>query len=197
MNKSITISVASIIIAAVAFFLGYLVGRAWENGEEAGTKTTVEIKQSKYEVHDTIRCPEPYAVYYDREVVVHDTIQSFIPQVVDTAVILADYFLTRKYNFDFSDDSLGIFQFDATVNQNKLTSMVSNIHPYEKVVTKTETFYKVKPLQFYIMAGTNVHNFNTQKIQFGIDLRQKFLIGVSGIRLEDKYNYTIDLGVKF
>lgn len=197
MNKSITISVASIIIAAVAFFLGYLVGRAWKKGEAAGTKTTVEIKQSKYEVHDTIRCPEPYAVYYDREVVVHDTIQSFIPQVVDTAAILADYFLTRKYNFDFSDDSLGIFQFDATVNQNKLTSMVSNIHPYEKVVTKTETFYKVKPLQFYIMAGTNVHNFNTQKIQFCIDLRQKFLIGVSGIRLEDKYNYTIDLGVKF
>lgn len=197
MNKSITISVASIIIASVAFFLGYLVGRAWEKGEAAGTKTTVEIKPSKYEVHDTIRCPEPYAVYYDREVVVHDTIQSFIPQVVDTAAILADYFLTRKYNFDFSDDSLGIFQFDATVNQNKLTSMVSNIHPYEKIVTKTETLYKVKPLQFYIMAGTNVHNFNTQKIQFGIDLRQKFLIGVSGIRLEDKYNYTIDLGVKF
>ena len=197
MNKSITISVASIIIAAVAFFLGYLVGRAWENGEAAGTKTTVEIKPSKYEAHDTIRCPEPYVVYYDREVVVHDTIQSFIPQVVDTAAILADYFLTRKYNFDFSDDSLGIFQFDATVNQNKLTSMVSNIHPYEKIVTKTETFYKVKPLHFYIMAGTNVHNFNTQKIQFGIDLRQKFLIGVSGIRLEDKYNYTIDLGVKF
>lgn len=197
MKKGITISVASIVIAAVAFFLGYLVGRAWEKGEVAETKTTVEIKPSKYEVHDTIRYPEPYAVYYDREVVVHDTIQSFIPQVVDTAAIMADYFLTRKYNFDFSNDSIGVFQFDATVNQNKLVSMVSNIHPYEKIVTNTETFYKDKPLQFYIMAGTNVHNFNTQKMQFGIDLHQKFLIGVSGIRLQDKYNYTIDLGIKF
>lgn len=197
MNKTLTISISTIVIACVAFFIGYLVGRAWEKGEPAKTETKVEIQPSKYEVHDTIRCPEPYAVYYDKLTVVHDTIQSYIIQPVDTAAILADYFLTRKYNFDFSNDSLGTFKFDATVTQNRLTEMVSDIHPFEKVVTKTETYYKVKPLQFYVMAGTDVHKFNTQKIQLGIDLKQRYLIGVSGIRLDDKYSYTVDLGVKF
>ena len=75
--------------------------------------------------------------------------------------------------------------------------MISDIQPIEKVITTENTYYKVKPLQFYVMGGTNFTKFNTQKVQFGIDLKQKFLIGVSGIRLEDKYNYTIDFGVKF
>ncbi len=198
MNKSITISITTLIIAAVAFFIGYLIGRTYEKETAGETKTSVEIVPSKYEVHDTIKYPEPYAVYYDKKVLIHDTIRSYIVQKVDTAAILADYFLTRKYNLDFSNDSIGKFKVDATVSENRLISAISDIQPYEKIITKETTVYKVKPLQFYIMGGTNVTNkFNTQKVQFGIDLKQKFLIGVSGIRMDDKYNYTIDFGVKF
>ena len=100
MKKTLTISISTLIIAAVAFFIGYMVGRSWEKEPTESSKTEVAYKQSKYEVHDTISYPEPYDFYYETEKYIHDTIQSFIPQVVDTAKILADYYLTRKYKFD-------------------------------------------------------------------------------------------------
>ena len=46
------------------------------------------------------------------------------------------------------------------------------------------------------MIGSSV-DLKTNKIQFGVDLKQKFMIGASGIRLDDRYGYTLDFGVKF
>ena len=51
-------------------------------------------------------------------------------------------------------------------------------------------------IQGYAMIGTSV-DFSVNQIQLGIDLKQKFLISVSGIRIKDKYGYTINAGIKF
>ena len=46
------------------------------------------------------------------------------------------------------------------------------------------------------MVGTST-DFQSNKIQFGIDVKNKVLFGISGMRLDDKYGYTIDFGIKF
>lgn len=46
------------------------------------------------------------------------------------------------------------------------------------------------------MIGTSV-DLKTNKIQFGVDLNQKYVIGVSGICMDDRYGYTLDFGIKF
>ena len=57
-----------------------------------------------------------------------------------------------------------------------------------RTVIERQVIYKVPKVQFYGIMGTSV-DLRTNKIQFGVDLRQKYMIGVSGIRLDDKYGY--------
>ena len=97
---------------------------------------------------------------------------------------------------DFSNDTLGAFKVDAVVNQNKLISVNSFIEPNIRTVYETKTIYKVPTIQFYGILGSSV-DLKTNKVQFGIDLRQKYMMGVSGIRIGNENSYTIDLGVKF
>lgn len=190
MNKSITISIGGLIAVGIALFLGYLWGRS--SVELPAPKRIVEVKWTKGEiVRDTIDRPVPYEVEIpvDRPV--------FIP--TDTAALFAiwqDYYLERKYALDFSNDSLGVFKVDAKVSQNKLISATSFIQPNIRTVYEREVIYKVPTLQPWALIGTSA-DFRTNKIQFGLDIENKFIIGASGIRLDDKYGYTFDFGVKF
>lgn len=190
MNKSITISIGGLIAVGIALFLGYLWGRS--SVELPAPKRIVEVKWEKGEiVRDTIDRPVPYEVEIpvDRPV--------FIP--TDTAALFAiwqDYYLERKYALDFSNDSLGVFKVDAKVSQNKLISATSLIQPNIRIVYEREVIYKVPTLQPWALIGTSA-DFRTNKIQFGLDIKNKFIIGASGIRLDDKYGYTFDFGVKF
>lgn len=190
MNKSITISIGGLIAVGIALFLGYLWGRS--SVELPAPKRIVEVKWEKGEiVRDTIDRPVPYEVEIpvDRPV--------FIP--TDTAALFAiwqDYYLERKYALDFSNDSLGVFKVDAKVSQNKLIAATSFIQPNIRTVYEREVIYKVPTLQPWALIGTSA-DFRTNKIQFGLDIKNKFIIGASGIRLDDKYGYTFDFGVKF
>ena len=192
MKNKITISVGGIAIVAIAIFVGYLLGRS--SVEIPEPETIVEIKWEKGEtIRDTIKVPEPYEVI----VKVPDSIP--VPIHTDTATLFAvwqDYYSTRKYNLDFSNDTLGVFKVDAVVNQNKLISANSFIEPNIRTVHETKTIYKVPTIQFYGIIGSSV-DLKTNKIQFGIDLRQKYMIGVSGIRIGNENGYTIDAGIKF
>lgn len=192
MKNKITISVGGIVIVAIAIFVGYLLGRS--SVEIPEPETIVEIKWEKGEtIRDTIKVPEPYEVI----VKVPDSIP--VPIHTDTAALFAvwqDYYSTRKYNLDFSNDTLGVFKVDAVVNQNKLISANSFIEPNIRTVHETKTIYKVPTIQFYGIIGSSV-DLKTNKIQFGIDLRQKYMIGVSGIRIGNENGYTIDAGIKF
>ena len=190
MNNKITISLTGIIAVAISLFLGYLWGRS--SVELPAPKRIVEVKWEKGEVvRDTVEKPVPY------EVKVPDSIPIFIP--TDTAALFAiwqDYYLERKYALDFSNDSLGTFKVDAKVSQNKLISATSFIQPNIRTVYEKEVIYKKEKWVPWAMIGTSV-DLKTNKVQFGVDLNQKYVIGVSGIRMDDRYRYTLDFGIKF
>jgi hypothetical protein len=188
MNKKITISLTGIIAVIISLFIGYLWGRS--SVELPAPEHIVEVKWEKGDiVRDTIETPVPY------EVKVPDS----IPIPTDTAALFAiwqDYYLERKYPLDFSNDSLGIFKVDAKVSQNKLISATSFIRPNIRTVYEKEVIYKVPTLQPWAMIGTSI-DFRTNKIQFGLDIKNKYIIGASGLRVDDKYSYTFDFGINF
>lgn len=183
----------TIIISIVVLVLGFFLGRLTFTPD-----SVVEIKESiKYVpsttiIHDTI--PKDRLVPY--ETFLPDTVFQYLTQPVDTAAILRDYYLSRKYSLDFSNDTIGTFKVDAEVNQNKLVYASSFIHPITKVVTQEKTVYRAPAIQFYGMLGTSL-DFNTNKVSLGVDLKQRYLIGASGVRLDNKFSYTIDFGIKF
>lgn len=189
MNKSITISVVTLIAIIISAGVGYLWGVKSVKIPEP--ETTIDIR---YEKGDTIRItkylPSPSSV---------DTIYVDRPAETDTAALYAvwdDYYLKRKYELDFSTDTTGIFKVEAEVSRNKLTSSSAFMQPYVKTIKETKTVIKIPAFQYYSMFGTSA-DLATNKIQFGIDYKQKFLFGVSGIRMKDNYSYTFDVGVKF
>lgn len=191
-NKKFTISLYSIIGAAVAFFLGYLVGRGYADTAEDEKEVIKWKTEYLPAVHDTIIEPQPYFVYKT------DTVYSIMERTleVDTMAILADFYKVKKYNMDFSTDSTGIFKVDIDVTKNSLANVVSEVRPIIRTKEVIRTVGKTKTLQFYGVIGSSV-DLKTNKIQFGVNLRQKYLIGASGIRFDDKFGYTIDLGMNF
>jgi hypothetical protein len=191
MNKKIKISVGALIVVGIALFLGYLWGRSSVELPAPEIKEVVKWEKEPYAVHDTIDRPVPYRV----EVPVDRP----VPVPTDTAALFAvwcDYYLKREYKLDFSNDTLGTFIADVSIQENKLLSATSTVQPIRKVITRTETIYKVPKLQPWLMFGTSP-KLDAQKIQFGLDIQNKYIIGVSGLRIRDEYGYTFDLGIKF
>ena len=182
MASEVKISKATIISVVVAFIVGFLISRAFIEEPKTIVKESVKYEPSPYAVHDTIEKPVPYEVIKDSIVYLPGKLIE-----VDTAAILSDYFLKRKYKLDFSTDTTGTFLINAEVCENKLVNAISTIRPLYRTRTKEKVIYKVPALQFYGMIGTSV-DLKTNKIQFG---------GASGIRLDDRYGYTLDFGVKF
>lgn len=182
------------VLSLVALFLGFGLGRlSVTENTVVETKKVVKNVLSPYTVKDTVFSPSPICTYYNVRV---DTL--YLEKKVDTAEILADYFLSRKYKLDFSNDSIGKFIVNAEVNQNKLVFANSIMRPITRLIYTENTIKKktVKMFQPWVTIGTNV-NFDTQQVTFGLDLKQKYILGMSGIRLNNKYNYTLNVGIKF
>ena len=181
-----------IILSIATLLLGFLLGRL-----SVTDKITVETKEvvknvpSPYIVRDTIYSPLPALTFYKVDT-------CYIMQKVDTAEILHDYFLSRQYRLDFSNDSIGKFIVDAEVNQNKLVSANSFIQPITKFIYKENILTKqtVRAFQPWVTIGTNL-NLDCQQVTLGFDLKQKYILGVSGLRLNNKYNYTVNIGIKW
>lgn len=181
-----------IILSIATLLLGFLLGRL-----SVTDKITVETKEvvknvpSPYIVRDTIYSPLPTLTFYKVDT-------CYIKQKIDTAEILSDYFLNRQYKLDFSNDSVGKFIVDAEVNQNKLVSANSFIQPVTKFIYKESIVTKqtIKTFQPWVTIGTNV-NLDCQQVTLGFDWKQKYILGVSGLRLNNKYNYTLNIGIKF
>lgn len=193
MSKVITISVGTIVALAIGLVIGFFIGKAEVESTPAKTQKIITWARGKETIKE-VPVPEPYAV--------HDTtyIVKEVPVPTDTTALFEiwkDYYLTRDYNLDFSDDSLGVFKVKLAVHQNKIASSpVATIQPNVKTITEERTVTKVPFIQGYAMVGTSV-DFSVNQIQLGIDLKQKFLIGASGIRIKDNYGYTINAGIKF
>ena len=190
--KTKHIVIVAIVIVVVSLLLGYFWGRS--SVEIPAPSCIVEIKWTKGDVvRDTIDRPVPI------ETIVYKRDSIPVPIPTDTVALFAvwrDYYLERKYELDFSNDSVGVFKVDASVSQNKLISATSTIQPNIRTVYEKEVIYKVSKLQPWAMIGTSV-DLKTNKVQFGVDLKQKYMFGVSGIRMDDKYSYTLDFGIKF
>ena len=195
MGKNIVIRRSSIILAILMFVLGFVVSRLTIGEQELKTKTVIKYEKQPYAVHDTIDCPVPYAEYRDTGSIKYIFLTGE-PIEPDTSAILADYLVRRKYNLDFSNDTLGVFKVDAEVTQNHLVNAVSTIQPIIRTVETEKTIYKQKKLQFWGMFGMSPKlDFN--KVQIGLDLKERYMIGVSGYLYDNKYDYTIDFGYKF
>lgn len=192
MNKKITISIGSVIALSIAFIVGVFIGKGYVDTVEVEKEVVKWKTEQLPPIYDTISMPVPYLVFDT------DTVFKIIDHQaeVDTLKILADYYRVRKYNLDFSNDSIGVFKVNIDVTKNMLANASSEIRPIRTTIERVKTINKVQKLQFYGMFGSSL-DFKTNKIQVGLDFRQKYLLGVSGIRLDNKYGYTIDLGVKF
>lgn len=194
MNKKITISLYGIIAIIIALFVGYIWGSS-NIKELPASKTESVTKWIKGDtIRDTISIKKlkPYKVTLPSKDIK-------IPSSTDTTKLFEvwkDYYTKRNYNLDFSNDTLGIFKVDAEVSENRLTKATSLIQPNIRTITTKETIYKVIKLQPYTVIGSSL-DFRTNKIEIGLDFKQKYMLGISGIRLDDKYGYTIDLGIKF
>lgn len=190
MNNKTIISIIVIVAILASLLAGYFLGAT--SIKEKDAEKVVEVKWIKGDtVRDTIQIPVPYKV----EVPVEKPIFVY----TDTDALFAvwqDYYLKRDYKLDFSNDTLGTFVADVSIQENKLVRATSFIRPNIRTVTEKETTYKVNIIQPWVIVGTSV-DFSTQKLQVGVDIKNKFVVGVSGIRLNDKYSYTIDLGIKF
>jgi hypothetical protein len=198
--KGTTINKATIISTIVAFILGFVISRAFIKDKEPVVKEVIKYVRGD-SIHDTISTPVPYAVYKNKidtffvppKVIIKNEIRY---EEVDTMKLLADYYLERNYNLDFSNDTLGVYKVETRVNQNRLVRAVSTIVPNIRTIEREKTIYKSPALQFYGILGSSV-DLKTNQIQFGIDFKNKIMIGVSGIRLNDSYGYTINAGIKF
>lgn len=180
------------IIISVAILIGYFWGRS--SVDLPVPEKIVEIKWTQGEtIRDTIRYPVPKIVVEEKEVIRE------VPIPADTAALYATWKKFHEYNeyeLDFSNDSLGVFKVSTKVTRNEMVYASSIIKPNMRTVYEKEVVYKVPTIQFYTMLGTSLDS-RTNKLQFGIDLKNKFMIGASGIRLDDKYGYILDFGVKF
>ena len=167
-------------------------GRGYADTVEVEKEVVKWKKEYLPAIHDTISIPVPRYVFNT------DTVERIIEHTleVDTFAILADYYKVRNYKLDFSNDSIGIFRVDVDITKNSLSQARSEVKPIKYTQEIVRTVSKVKTLQFYGILGSSVDT-KTNKVQLGLDLRQKFLIGASGIRMDDKIGYTIDLGIKF
>lgn len=199
MNKYVTISVGSILTLVIGLVIGFFLGKAEVEPTPAKTQRIITWAKGKETIKE-VPIPEPYAVHDTAYIIKEVPIPTEVPTSTDTAALFKvwrDYYLTRDYDLDFSDDSLGVFKVKFAVHQNKVASSpVATIQPNIRTVTEENTVYKVPFIQGYAMLGTSV-DFSVNQIQLGIDLKQKFLIGVSGIRIKDNYGYTINAGIKF
>lgn len=192
MKNNLLYLTACLIIFAVGFYTGFMFNK--NQTVDSKVTTTIAYEKSNVVTVKTIDNPVPYAVQSFLLYGIKDT--TYLSEKVDSAAILADYLLTRKYNLDFSNDTLGIFKVDASVSRNKLILSTSYIQPIVKRITTEKVIYKVPTAQFFGLVGSSIDGRAT-KLQLGVDFKQKYLLGVSGFRINDNYNYTVDLGIKF
>lgn len=180
-------------VLALGTVIGVILDRNFLRTEQIKTETVTDtIFQKADTVFLSIEVPKPYKV----------TDTAFISLPIDTAALYAawqDYYRTKQYSLDFSNDTLGTFKVDATVHKNEITEVKSTIVPVIKIMetTKTEVIDKKKFVQGFVNIGTSVHNFNTQQVTAGVEFVEKFDVSATAIRYNSDFTYTINFGIKF
>lgn len=186
MNNSI------IYVVIVSLAIGAFIGRKTMDIPEPTIITEVLWEKGETIV-DSIPYPVPYEVVRCEERIVE------IPIPVDTSALYATwsrYHEQKKYNLDFSNDTVGVFKVDLTVSQNSVSEAISTIEPYTRTIHTQEILEMPPKTQFYVMGGVST-NLQTFKLQGGVDFQQRYMLGVSAMSIGGNPGYTLDFGVKF
>jgi len=137
-------------------------------------------------------------VYKDKLIKVDTT--SYSVSCVDALKACDEYASNRDFTIDtlelINDNLIQVItKQDSTIFilDNGLLYAKKNLVQLRQFIAKQP---KVKAIQPYVIIGSDI-KFTTQKIQVGVDLGRKVLVGVSGVRCYDNAGYTIDLGYKF
>lgn len=193
---TVTATIICMLLCVSVFFAGWFSGKHYtlKHIKENTVETIVYVKGDT--IRDTVYYPQPYREF------VHDSVEVYIYNTDTSELhsICVDYLTQRDYSFDFGNDTIGEFRVDASVAENKITSVASTIVPTVKKVTNTVYLpaeqKKKRLVMCYAMLGTSV-NIKANQIQLGVEIADRYMVGLSGIRITNNYNYTINFGVKF
>jgi len=180
-----------IIIGVVTLTAGFFIGRAT-------TTSSIVTKYIKGEtVTNSVNVPTPYNVYIPTVPLLPtrtDTIKvntkEYIVIKVDTAKIIANYILRKRYTTPMFDDNNGKLIVSSVVQYNSLDSLGYSFTP----ITKEVTIIKSKIFTPFINVAWNSFKFYSAGggIYIGnIGVGAKFMTDFS------RQGYEVNLGIKF
>ena len=129
-----------------------------------GKKSIVVITKVEYIKGETIRDTVNVAILVPEKVEIPsnpifiyktDTINKIIVQQVDTAKIIEDWVMNRKYNLTLFDNDNGKLNIDASVQYNQLKDLRYSFTPIQQVITKQ----KEQVLQSFVSGSYSSFNY--------------------------------------
>lgn len=120
----------------------------------------------------------------------------FRDYVIDTLGVLGDYFAERGYHLEFGDDSLGVFNVDAVVRENRLVSadaeVVPRIRYVRDVVEVGSPFFRP---WFLLDVGFDGRSYGGT---LGLDLGDRYKVGFGGVMTDGgSLSGRLVLGINF
>lgn len=185
-------------LVCVFLILALLFGSGYYLGVRSVSVTESTVVKYLPGVPVKITLDKPTPVFIDNGSPLRvDTVGVPIYVPVDTVAILSKYFARYHYELDFSTDTTGTFKVRCVVSENEIQTASADVVPLFKEVTSVrEVVSKPRLLTPWVMVGTSL-DFRTQTGFIGLDFRQKYKVGLGGIRFDDKYAWTLNVGVNF
>lgn len=173
-----------VVIVAIIFLGGMAVGYYVSKPRIGKIETRIDTVVVTKTIRDTILIP------IHHEIVRTDTV--FLPLHGDTTLVQVDVPIEQKV-YQTEDYKATIEGFRPNLVEMEVYQKTTYIN---KEVTK---FVKEPPklLGGYATIGTDVHQFSTQKLSAGAIFIDRYMVGASGVRMEKKWGYTVDFGIKF
>lgn len=153
---------------------------------------------------DTAYTPSPYAIYYTKEKVLHDTLEIFdtVPLTVDTVRILQQYFAKRFYS-DTEIVKYGYVIINDTVTQNRIIGRGLKENLSVPVVKETVVLSQPKRNVAYIglaALGNQVNFLYAIGGTFGLKFKNDKYVGVVALLTKDgnpTYGVELKLPIRF
>lgn len=185
-------------LVCVLLVLALLFGSGYYLGVRSVSVTESTVVKYLPGVPVKITLDKPTPVFVDKGSPLRvDTVGVPVYVPVDTAAILSKYFARYHYELDFSTDTTGTFKVRCVVSENEIQTASADVVPLFKEVTSVrEVVPKPRLFTPWVMVGTSL-DLRTQTGFVGLDFRQKYKVGLGGVRLDDKYAWTINAGVNF
>lgn len=176
-----------IILIIIALVVGFFVGR-----KTISTEVTAYIPQKPISGH-VIPVPASESKTKNPELPTKDTVYlpgKVVLQIVDTAKIIEDYQLLRKYSEMLFDNEYGSFKLSSEVQYNKLQVLDYKFVPIQKVTTisKKNVFTPYIRASYstlgHLGAGGGIYYYD-----LGIDIQYQTDFNKKGIEIGTNYKF--------